>query len=429
MSSLPSPVALQPVAASERAATPAIAPSLLFLVIAFIGLQPFSTDMYLATLPALTDAFAATPAAVQLTLSVFMAGFAGSQLIAGPLSDRFGRRPVALLGVTLYTIASVAGALAPTLSVLIFARLIQSFGVCCTTVCARAIVRDRYQVAAGAQVMARAMTWMSLIPIVGPILGAFLLGAFGWRSNFAIMVLGAVVVVVATWRWLPETNHERDPHATDLAPLVANYWRIARNGQFWSFTLMATLSYGALFSFISGSSFVIIRVLGIAPQYYGFSFAFIVSGYLVGTWLTRWLLPVLGLYGTLYRGAALSCVSGAAMAAFALAGVHTIAALLLPMAGVMVAHAIVQSCAQVGAVGPFPRNAGAAVALLGFVMSLVAALIGTWIGASHDGTVLPLTLTIGAITACVALVAATLVRRTHAQDDAAAERAGTRGAP
>ncbi len=421
------PIAILPPGTGGRASSAAIAPSLLFLLVAFIGLQPFSTDMYLATLPALTDAFATTPAAVQLTLSVFMAGFAGAQLIAGPLSDRFGRRPVALWGLSLYTIASFAGALAPSLPVLIFARLIQAFGVCCTIVCSRAIVRDRYDVTAGAQVMARALTWMSLVPIVGPILGAFLLTAFGWRSNFVVMVLGGTMVLAGTWRWLPETNHERDPHATDPGPLIANYLRIARSSQFWAFTLMATLSYGALFSFISGSSFVVIRVLGIAPQYFGFAFAFIVSGYLVGTWLTRWMLPIVGLYGSLYRGALLSCASGAVMAALALAGVHSLAALLLPMAGVMIAHAIVQSCAQVGAAGPFPRNAGAAVALFGFVMTLTAALIGTWIGASHDGTVRPLTLTIGALTLCVALTAATLVRRTQAQGEAAAAGGATSG--
>ncbi len=409
---------------TERAATPAIAPSLLFLLVAFIGMQPFSTDMYLATLPALTDAFATTPAAVQMTLTAFMAGFAGAQLIAGPLSDRFGRRPMALWGLVLYTSASLAGALAPTLAVLVFARLIQAFGVCCTVVCSRAIVRDRYEVPAGAQVMARAMTWMSLVPIVGPICGAILLAALGWRSNFVVMVIGGAIVLAATWRWLPETNTARDPHATDLRPLVANYLRIGSNGQFWSFTLMATLSYGALFSFISGSSFVVIRVLGIPSQYFGFTFAFIVCGYLVGTWITRWMLPILGLYGTLYRGAALSCASGAIMAGFALAGVHTLATLLLPMVGVMVAHAILQSCAQVGAVGPFPRNAGAAVALFGFVLSVAAALIGTWIGASHDGTVVPLTLTIGAITLGAALVAATLVRRSELLADAAAAGAG-----
>lgn len=324
---------------------------------------------------------------------------------------------MALGGLVLYTSASLAGALAPTLGVLVFARLVQAFGVCCTVVCSRAIVRDRYEVPAGAQVMARTMTWMSLVPIVGPIFGAILLALLGWRSNFAVMVTGGAIVLAATWRWLPETNMARDPHATDLGPLVRNYLHIGRSGAFWAFTLMATLSYGALFSFISGSSFVVIRVLGIPSQYFGFTFAFIVCGYLVGTWITRWMLPILGLYGTLYRGAALSCASGAIMAGFALAGIHSLATLLLPMVGVMVAHAILQSCAQVGAVGPFPRNAGAAVALFGFVLSVAAALIGTWIGASHDGTVVPLAVTIGVITLCAALVAATLVRRTELRDD------------
>ena len=397
-------------AAGAPPAVPDTGAAMLMLIAGLLALQPLATDFYLASLPALTGYFGVPASAVQLTLSVFIAGFAGAQLVAGPLSDRFGRRPVVVWGCALFTIASVAGAFAPSLAMLVVARFVQSLGVCCTVICARALVRDSYEPELGARVMARALGWMSVAPLFGPIAGGFLQDALGWRVNFAALALLGGALLVATVRRLPETNRHLNPHATDLGPLFANYRRIAATPAFWRYTLPVTGSYCALFSFLSASPFAVIRVLGVPERYFGFVFGACTAGFLVGTMVTRRLLPRLGLERTVRRGALVALGAGAALAAFALAGVETLPTLVVPVFFLIMAHGLLQPTCQMGAIGPFPREAGAAAALVGFVMHLAAALVGWWIGASHDGTLRPLSFTIAALGAFIALSAFALVR-------------------
>ena len=156
------------------------------LVGCFLMLQPMSTDFYLASLPGLTQTFAASVATVQLTLSVFIIAFGMMQLVIGPLSDRLGRYPVTIAGIALYAAASVACALAPSIEWLILARFFQAIGCCTAVVVARAVVRDVFDPLAGAKVLAQASTLLAIGPLFGPILGSFLEVRFGFRAIFAV---------------------------------------------------------------------------------------------------------------------------------------------------------------------------------------------------------------------------------------------------
>lgn len=384
---------------------------LLFLLTGFLALQPLSTDLYLASLPALRAAFDAPVSAVQLTLSAFVAGFALSQLLAGPLSDRFGRRPVALGGCALYVAASLVGAAAPSLAVLLAARVAQAIGVCCTVVCARAIVRDCYEAEPGAHVMSRALSWMGVAPIAGPVLGGLLQSAFGWRTNFIALGAAGAVLLATAFRALPETHSHPDRRATELDALWRNYARIAASRGFWAHTLPVTGSFGALFCFISASSFVLIEHFGVSERAFGFVYALVTLGYLLGTITLRRVLARLGLVGAIRLGASVALAAGAAMALLASLGVQTPAAVLVPMWLVTAAHGFIQPCCQIGAVDPFPRNAGAASALMGFAMLTIAALAGWGVGALHDGTTRPLAWAVAASTAFCAAAAWGLLRR------------------
>jgi DHA1 family bicyclomycin/chloramphenicol resistance-like MFS transporter len=393
-----------------------IAPSLLALLTLFLGLQPLSTDLYLPTLPALAADLRASPADVQLTLSVFIATFAFSQLLVGPVSDRFGRFPVVTGGAALYLVGSLAGMFAPALSWLIAGRFVQAIGVCCTVLGARAIVRDLYEPEAGTRVMAHALGWMSLITLLGPIAGGLLQQWIGWRAAFAALSIAGAVLLVASLRALRESNRHRNPAATRPGPLLANYASIAGSRRFRAYTLTVTGSYCCLFSFISGSSFVLIRVLGLSPSLYGLAFGVVTLGFLAGTLLVRRLQPARGIVGTVRVGGALAAAGGLSMAALAMAGVQSVPALVAPMFVVMIAHGVLQPTCQVAAIAAFPRNAGAAAALIGFTMHLAAALVGLWIGASHDGTTWPLAATIGAISLMTALASMVLVPRAAKHD-------------
>ncbi len=385
--------------------------TLLWLTAGLMMLQPLSTDLYLPTLPGIAAHFHVGVATVQWTLSVFIAVFGGWQLVAGPLSDRFGRYPVVVAGIVAYCLASLLAMAAPTIEVLIGARALQAAGACSCLVGARGIVRDVRSPAEGARIFALSSTLMSLAPLVGPVLGAYLYVLFGWRSAFALLAAFSLLLAVATVLRLRETNRHRNPEATRLRPMLRTYAQVARSPTFRAYTMALSATYGGLFAFISGSSFVLIKALGLSAVAYGAAFATMVAGYLIGTLACRRLLSRRGLQRTVGTGAALQAAAGLTMALLAAAGVHAPASLVAPMFVYGVAHGIIQPAAQAGTLAPFPRNAGAATALMGFVMMLTAALVGVWIGASYDGTMVPLAFTIAAASLASALIAFTAVRR------------------
>ena len=396
--------------AAARSPGPPSPLALLWLISGCLMLQPLSTDLYLATLPHLARHFDATPAAVQQTLSLFVIGFGSAQLIIGPLSDRYGRRPVLLVGIGLYVAASIACALADSMGALIATRFAQAVGCCSAVVIARAIIRDVYTPAEGAHVIAQASSLLALAPIVGPIAGGYLQTSFGWRAAFVVLAAFGAGLGLLAWRMLGETNRHRDPAATRPSSLAATYRSIARRPEFWAYTLPGALSFASIFVFISGSSFVLINVLKVPTQYFGYCFAFGVGGYLLGTLVCRRLLVRIGIERTLTIGTTGSAIAGCLFAvAIALGLIHwatVVGALFLTM----FAHGLNFPCCQTGAVAPFPKSAGAAAGLLGFFTMVAALVVGTWVGAGHDGTLNPLSRTAAAVGLSVFAAASVFAR-------------------
>ena len=374
---------------------------ILLLIIGFMMLQPLSTDLYLASLPSLATVFGVPASTVQLTLSVFVIGFGGAQLIIGPLSDRYGRRPVLMWGLALYVAASLLCASAQTIQVLVAARFMQALGCCSAIIIARAIVRDAYAPSDSARVIARASSWLSLAPLTGPILGSYLQVAFGWRAAFvALSILSAIVLGAVIMR-LPETNVHKNPRATELRGLMANYRHVLGSRAFWAHVLPGALSYGSIFAFISGSSLVLIRVLGVPTQLFGYCFAFGVSGYLCGTIICRRLLPRFGPSATLRIGSTMSLAAGALfLGAVALGFAHW-SVVVVAMFLTMGAHGLNFPVSQSGSVTPFPQQAGTAAGLMGAIVMLAAFGVGTIVGATFDGTLFPLAATACALGACI----------------------------
>lgn len=368
----------------------------LLLIIAMVALGPLSTDLYLPSLPALREIFATDVERAQLTLSVFVAGFAIAQLAYGPLSDRYGRRPVLLGGIALFAAASVACTLATTIGQLVAARLLQAIGACAGPVLGRAIVRDLYGREAAARALAYVGAAMTLAPAVGPTLGGYLHAWFGWRASFAALAAFGTALLAAVALLLGETNRHRNPEATRPARLAANYRRLLAHGRWRGYALCIAASFAGLFSFISGSPYVLIGILGVEPQHFGLCFLAMVGGYLAGSLAAgRWTSRI-GLDRMIGAGGAIAAAAGTLVAGFALAGNLGIATLLAPMFAYALAAGLVLPNAQAGGIGPFPEMAGAASALLGFVQMSVAALAGYAVAAFHDGTAVPMTVAIAA---------------------------------
>lgn len=370
---------------------------LALLLTTLVALGPLSTDLYLPALPGMTVTFATDVARVQLTLSVFLIGYAVAQLFYGPVSDRYGRRPAMLFGLVLYLLSSVACMLATSVDALIASRFFQALGACAGPVLGRAIVRDVYGPVQAARILAYISGAMAIAPMIGPFIGGWLTVWFGWRANFAALALFSAVQTVVVFRLLGESNAHKDPAATRPRRILGNFRMLLAGKTYLGYLLCVSFGYAVLFSFISGSSFVLVGLYGLSPQWFGASFGFVVTGYIVGTLLTARYTLKLGPGRMVGMGALFGIVPGTLMAALAIAEVHSVWAVLLPMFGSTLATGLVMPNATGAALAPYPKMAGSASALMGFVQMALAAAVGIAVGHAYDGTAIPMT---GAIALC-----------------------------
>ncbi|KNZ33195.1 MAG: major facilitator transporter [Methylibium sp. NZG] len=397
-------------AATRQGMSPAVVVAMLVLM---LGIQPVTTDLYLPSMASLPGALGTTVGAAQLTLSVLIICFGVAQLVCGPLADRFGRRPVLLIGLAIYTVASVLAALAPTIGWLIAWRGLQGAAMAAAVTGGRSIVRDLFEPQEGARVMSKALGGLGTIALLCPIIGGALMQWFDWRVSFvAVALFGAGALAFVAWRF-EETVPQRNPDATRLAPLWRNWKQIVRHPTFVAYTLLLSSTYGGLFIILAASSFVYIDVLGLSRWAYGVVLASNSAAYIVGTVLCRHLLTRRGLRATVALGGGLSLSGGVLLAGLSLAGAHawSVWTIIVPLWLYSLGHGIHQPCGQAGAVGPFRDKAGTAASLSGFCMMVTAFLIGLWLGWSLNGTVFPLTLGVAAFSVVVAGVAWTLVQR------------------
>ncbi len=384
---------------------------IVLLLSLLLGLQPVTTDLYLPALPVLRGELSASMAQAQLTLSALLLAFGASQLVWGPLSDRFGRRPVLLVGLAAYVLASLASTVAPDIGWLIVWRTVQGAAMGAAVMCARAIVRDLYAPVQGARVMSQGLSGLGVIACLSAPAGGLLTDTVGWR--YALLALGifaAASLALVGWRFA-ETVPQKNPDALRWVTLWTTWRKIAAHRTFLAFSALSASSYAGLFTFLAASSFVFIGVLGLSKTQYGAVMAYNSVAYISGTFVCRALLARWGVRRAVAFAGVLTLSGGTLMAGLSMAGWVSVASLMLPQTLFMIGHGIHQPCGQSGAVGPFPQAAGAASALNGFIMMVFAFAMGQWLGTHMDGTVLPLTLGVWFWSVLIALSAWTLVQR------------------
>jgi len=389
-----------------------MSPGVVVLVLSLmLGIQPVTTDLYLPALPALTEGFGAPVSQAQLTLTALLLAFGLSQLVWGPLSDRFGRRAVLVCGLSAYTLASVGAALAASMPVLIGWRTLQGIAMGAAVMGARAIVRDLHSPEIGARVMSKGLTGLGLIACFCAPVGGLLSDWFGPRYALtALVVFGASALAVIALRF-EETIPRKNPLALQPATLARTWAGIVRNPTFIAYSALSTASYAGLFTFLASSSFVFIKVLGLSRTQYGLTMFCVSFFYILGTFLCRRLVPRFGVRRAVAIAGVLTLTGGTMVGVLGWMEVHSFWAVLLPFLVFMLGHGVHQPCGQSGAVGPFPQAAGAASALNGFLMTLVAFGVGGWVGLRLDGTAHVLTNGVWFWSACIATTAWTLVQR------------------
>lgn len=348
-----------------------------------------SVDMYLPAFPALAQDLLTDSGRVQQTLSAFLLGFAIAPLAWGPLSDRYGRKPILYTGLVIFVAASIGGALSGSADVLIGFRFLQALGGSAAASLARAIVRDRYDREEAARTLSLLFVVMAIAPMIAPIIGGQVLVFFGWRAIFWVLAGYGVICLLITVHPLRETltlDRRTHYHAGEMAK---SYGTLLQNSRYIGYALCQGLSFAAMFAYIAGSPFVIIELFGISPELYGFLFAAHVIALMVGSAANSRLVTrvgidqmlLIGLVGLAFGGVLVFCAGAFSVPLAVLIGSVVVMMLFVTMIG---------ANATAGALSEFPDMAGTASAFLGMIQFSIGAAAGALVGFFHDGTAMPL---------------------------------------
>jgi len=376
---------------------------------ALVAFGPLAIDLYLPALPAIAAGLAATPEAVQLSITVFLAGFALGMLFYGPISDRYGRRTVMLTGIALFALASLACMLATSAEQLIAARFVQALGGGAASVLARAVVRDVYTPTEAIRKLSLMAMVTAIAPLLAPLFGSVLLSWFGWRGTFAAVLTWGLLSFAVVWRLLPETLPAEHRGALPLGAAFAAYLQLLRDPLAIGLMLAGGMSFAAMFAYITASPFYFIELQGFSPTAYGALFAANALGIFAANYLNSRLVKARGAAAMAGVGSACG-FAGAVLLALAMAVPDCIAAVVaglfvvVSMTGLLGANCVGLLMAR------YPKNAGAAAALFGSSQFG----LGMWASAAvsyyHEGSGRPMAWVIVASTA-LSLVGYLLYRR------------------
>ncbi|SEI52571.1 MFS transporter, DHA1 family, bicyclomycin/chloramphenicol resistance protein [Azotobacter beijerinckii] len=367
---------------------------LLLILGALTAFGPLAIDFYLPSFPALAAVFGTEVERVQLSLAAYFIGMTIGQLAYGPLADRFGRRLPLLFGVALFSLASLACALAGSLEQLVVARFAQALGGCAGMVVARTVVRDLCDPPTTAKVFSRLMLVMGLAPILAPLAGGLLLQAFGWQSIFVCLTLFGALTGLAVALRLPETLASGTPRPS-VGDGFRHYARLLRDREFLAFSLAGGVAMAGMFAYIAGSPFIFIQLYGVPEEHYGWLFGSNAAGFILVSQLNAHVLRWRGPGFWLRRAVWLHAASALVLLLVALTRPAALWPLLPPLFVCIASLGAIMPNAAACALAAQGSQAGSASALMGSLQFGVAALASALVGALHDGSALPMAQVIG----------------------------------
>ena len=346
-------------------------------------------QILLPALPVIKETFEVSTEVAQLTLSLSMLAIALGTLFYGPLSDKYGRKPVMLLGLSITLVGSVFCFVANTIELLIVGRFIQAFGAAVGLVLARAIVRDVYGAQEAARVIATLVMVMVMAPMLSPALGGELMLRLGWESVFVVIAIACILISLLLFKNLPETLKEPVPF-TGVASMIGNYARLFQSRAFCGYAFCVTFVSVLFFSFISAVPEIMVSVMKRPPNEYGYYFIMIPIGFMAGNYFARHFGRSMELNRMISIGASLG-VTGVSLAiVLQLIGFHQPIALFAPIALAVFGNGISLPNAQAAAINEFPKFAGSASGLTGFLQMFFSAIAAQLVAVIFNGTVYPL---------------------------------------
>ncbi|WP_435104181.1 Bcr/CflA family multidrug efflux MFS transporter [Arhodomonas sp. AD133] len=353
-------------------------------LIAILGMLtafgPMSIDLYLPGLPAMADELGVSSAAAQQSLSLFFIGLAAGQLVYGPFSDRYGRRPVLVVSILLYLVSSIMCVIAPTLPVLLGGRFLQGLGAAAGPVVARAVIRDVYHGSRAARMLSFVILVMAVAPLVAPLLGGQIVATLGWRGIFAALAGFSVLCLAVVGFALGETNPAQRRSGQRLGPLFTAYATLLRDREALAFLTAGGMAFGALFAYVSSSSFIYIQVYGVSPEAFGGYFALNVMGLVTANVVNGQLVERFGYRRLLRIGATVTLLGSLVLAVTTTTGFGGLAGLAVPLFFAVGNVGLVGANTVTGLLDGYPDNAGGASALFGFFQFGIGALAGALVG-------------------------------------------------
>ncbi len=376
------------------------------LLVALLGsltmLGPTSIDTSLPAMPAMAAGLGVEVGTIEFSLAALFLGAAIGQLIYGPLADRFGRRPVILGVVGFYFACALGAGFAPNAEILALWRFLQGLVTASGRLLANAAARDILARERLGRMLSMVMVVGAASAIAAPVVGGFLSQSFGWQSVFFYMAAVSGAIFVFFWLFFTETQAERDPGALSRAGLLGNSRHILGNRSFLAYLSVAGLNLAGLGAILTGASAVLIGGFGVTPTAFGTMFAMIMTGHLCAIVIGGRLVVRFGINRLIRAGTLIAAIGGLAMLGLALpgwawGGSTDPLVVFLPLLVFMIGFSLVQPQAIAGALTPFPRNAGIASSLIGFLQNLMATAAAFLVGLFSDGTQLPLAVVISAV--------------------------------
>lgn len=362
---------------------------LIVVLAASSALGPAAMQILLPALPTIKDDFAVSNDVAQLTLSLSMLAIALGTLCYGPLSDKYGRKPIMLLGLSITFLGSLFCLLADTITLLILGRFVQAFGGAVGLVLARAIVRDVYGASEAARVIATLVMVMVVVPMLSPAIGGELMARFGWQSVFVVIAVGSGIMFVLLQLSLPETLQESVPFEGIVA-MLKTFGHLLSSTAFRGYALCVAFVSVVFFSFISAAPEIMVTVLGRPATEYGYYFVMIPLGFMAGNFVARHAGSSRDIDELINTGGAIALAGIGAAILLQLAGLHHPLALFIPIAVAVFGNGITLPNAQAAAINEFPKMAGSASGLTGFLQMFLSAIAAQGVALIFNGTVYPL---------------------------------------
>ncbi|HEX4407845.1 MAG TPA: multidrug effflux MFS transporter [Xanthobacteraceae bacterium] len=389
----------------------------LTLLLSFLtALGPLSMDMYLPSLPDIGHSLQAPVWEVQFTISSYLFGFAVGQIVYGPVSDRFGRKPVLLLALILYAVATVGCAAAQSIHELIAARFIQALGGAGSIVLARAVVRDIYSGARAGRELSLMGSITAFAPIVAPMIGGLLQTVVGWRAIFVLLFLFALFSAGVAGRLLPETLKQRTPGPYSVSAMGELYRSVLVHRGFLANLGILSTTFVGLFAWVSGAPVVMQGIVyKLTPLVFGVTFAMAAAGYMSGSYVASRIVMRFGLNRIMGIGCVIMAAGGLLMAAVVALNIDNVILFVGTMTVYLAGMGFVLPMAMAAALTPFPDRAGTASSLMGFVQQTSAAVTAGIIGLYLGHSAWPVAGTVATM-GCVALLIWALTRRGRAAE-------------